>query len=542
MLTCDDIHEVRSNSIERAMSDANQNVTTPCERLLRLTAAAMILGLGTIAYRALLDYDPTAADRDLSPGDAAFFSPSGNHPFFVYGIAAWILFQRRERFFGAMGSPSSIAPGAALLGGSALVCSWAYYVQAPDLLAVSMVLTCLGLSWWLGGGEALRLALLPALVLLALIPMPSVLVNALVYELQLATSTISVGILNAVGLEAVQAADQFAVGGRVFQVIESCSGIRSIQTLLLTAILMQEIFYRSRRQSMLLVMMAPLLGFAINEIRVLTLVFNPYSELASVHTAQGLLMLIIGILLLAGLDVFLSRWIPAEPENTARTRRRIALPRLALSTVAVGLVAASSLVAPSRNISRDLDWNPHDIPLRISGWRSQPLKLDRQYLGSTTFSKDANRRFHNGDEFIDVFAGVSERGRRSSSVISPKTLVLGTGRSSTAEAPFSVGPGAPEATAATILTRDGLRRVVRWHANVSTLARETFRALLALDRGPGRRPGLPQVIRLSTPITGQQEIEAADSRLRTFGRNLLAEIAVLEARTRVNWRQQAQPL
>lgn len=519
------------------MSDANQNVTNRLKRWLCMAAA---LGLGAVAYRALLDYDPSAVGRDLSGGDAAFFSPSANHPLFVYAIAAWILFDRRERFFGAMGSPSSIVPGSVLLGGAALVCSWSYYVQAPDLLAVSLALCGLGLSWWLGGGEAMRAASLPALVLLALIPMPSVLVNALVYELQLATSTISVGILNAIGLEAVQAADRFAVSGRVFQVIESCSGIRSIQTLLLTAILFQEIFYRSRKQSMLLVALAPMLGFAINEIRVLTLVFNPYSELASVHTAQGLLMLIVGILLLTGLDVLLARWIPAEPKTAAGRPRTIALPQLVLSTAAIGLLAASSLIAPSPNISRELDWNPHDIPLRISGWRSKPLKLDRQYLGSTTFSKDANRRFHRGNEFIDVFAGVSERGRRSSSPISPKTLLLGTGRTSTAEEPFSLGPRTPEATAATILTQEGLHRVIRWHANISTLARESFRALLALDRGPGRRPGLPQVIRLSTPIMGQQGIEAADSRLRSFGRDLLAEIAVLEARVRENQRRRTQ--
>jgi exosortase len=529
-----------STSIARAMSDAKPNVSSLRDRGLRLAAVAAILGLGTIAYRALLDYDPTAASRDLGGGDAAFFSSSGNSPFFVYSIAAWILFDRRERLFGALGSPALLAPGAALIAGAALVCSWAYYVQAPDLLAVSLMLACLGLSCWLGGGEGLRAALLPSLVLLALVPIPAVLVNAVVHQLQLVTSTLSVAILHAIGMEAAQVADQFAANGRVFQVIESCSGIRSIQTLLLSAILYQELFYRSRVQSVLLVVLAPFVGFVVNQIRVMTLVFNPYSDLASVHVAQGLLMLVVGILLIAALDALLSRWIPARPRRAARVRSPVALPRLALAAAATGVIAASSFVAQSPNIERELEWNPHDIALNLSGWSSQPLKLDRLYLGSTTFSKDANRRFQLGDEFVDVFAGVSERGLRSSSPLSPKTLVLGSGRKSTAEEPFTLEAGGPAVTAVIIGTHEGLRRVILWQEDVGTLGQESLRALLALDRGPNRRPGMPQIIRLSTPIAGSEELEAADSRLRSFGRQLLAEIERLEERVRRSGRQRAQ--
>jgi hypothetical protein len=135
---------------------------------------------------------------------------------------------------------------------------------------------------------------------------------------------------------------------------------------------------------------------------------------------------------------------------------------------------------------------------------------------------------------------VSERGRRLSSPISPKTLVLGTGVASSAQEPFSIGPGAPAATAATVRGREGSHRVVRWYADVRSLGSETLRALLALDRGPGRRPGLPHVIRLSTPIAGPAEIEAADSQLRSFAGNLLAAIARLEERTHEQERRQAE--
>jgi len=515
------------------MTDASHSVSSQRERLLRRAALVTIFGLGTIAYRALLDYDPSSANRTLSGGDAVFFSPSGNAPFFVYSVSAWIFFHRRARFFSALGLPAPLAPGVALVAGAVLVCAWAYYVQAPDLLAASLSLACLGASWWLGGREVLRVALLPALVLLALIPIPAVLINEAVHRLQLATSTISVGLLKAAGLEAVQAADLFAVGERVFQVIESCSGIRSSQTLLLSAILYQEIFYRSRRQSVLLVVLAPLLGFFVNQIRVITLVFNPYSGQATVHSAQGVVMLVVGILLITALDKLLSHWMSAEPQEPIRQASGpVALPRLAITAAASGLLAAASFTPSSASTEQGLAWNPHDIPLNLSGWRSEPLQLDRQFLGSATFDKDANRRFRLGDDSIDVFAGVARRGRRVSSLITPKTLTLGTGRMPSAQEAFPLGPGAPAATAATIRSHEGLQRVVRWHTNVDTLGRETLRALLALDRGTTRRPGMPHVIRLSTPIAEPGKLQAADTRLRDFARDLLAAIERLKKRTR----------
>ena len=507
------------------------------KQIFRLVAAAAILGLGAFAYRMLFDYDPSTTRRGLEGSDAAFFSPTGNNPFFVYTIAAWISFRRREFFFRASRSKTSLAIGGILVASAAALSAWAYHVQAPDLLIGSLALASLGLHTWLAGHEGFRAALLPSLVLLALIPLPAVFVNSLVYKLQITTATLSVEILNAIGFEAAQAADMFTVGGRIFQVIESCSGMRSTQTLLLSAILYQEISYRSRTQSIILVLLAPIVGFAINEVRVLTLVFSPYSNLAVVHAAQGMAMLVVGIFLIAGLDSLLSRWIRAAPLQTPTNQERVAPTQICLATIGMACIALSSLVTPSANIVGKLAWNPHDIPLRILEWRSEPLKLDRSYMGSSTFSKEANRRFLRDGDRIDLFAGLNERGRRSSNTLTPKTLTLGPGRVANRVEKFVLDPAAPSATATTLRSHEGLHRVVLWHSNVGSLAQEGFRALLGLDRGPEPRAGMPYVIRLSTPIASIHEIGAADARLREFALALREEISTLTERVRKIHRQ-----
>ena len=523
----------------RAMSDSNPETMKTSDRLIRFGAVTAALGLGLLAYRALLDFDPTAADRHLRGGDAAFFSPSGNHPVFVYAIAVLIGLQRHRQFLGALGSGTSWGAGLLFFAGAIGLCAWSTFVDAPDLLVASLSLACLGVASTVAGSEGLRLAALPALVLLALIPIPPALLDELVYDLQIMTSTLSVWILQTVGVEAVQVADRFAAGDRIFQVIESCSGIRSTQTLTLTAVLLQEIFYRSRIQSLVLVGMAPLVGFAINEVRVLTLVANPYSDFAAVHAAQGLTMLVVGIVVLSGLDVALSRWLPAEPERPIGEPKRIAGSRLATLVAATGVLVLASGVERSAHVEQELEWNPVDIPLRLGDRRSKALQVDREYLGSTTFTQDANRRFRTADDFVDVFVGVNERGRRSAAHLSPKIPTLGTGRIAGPSESLALGAGLPEAEVMTVRTLQGRERVVLWRAHALSRGMEVLRELLALDRGPGRREGMPHVIRLSTPIADSSNLSSDDSKLREVALDLLAAIDVLEARTLENRRRRA---
>ena len=42
------------------------------------------------------------------------------------------------------------------------------------------------------------------------------------------------------------------------------------------------------------------MGAAVNFVRVLSLMLNPEGEMAAVHTAQGILMTVVGVLVLAG--------------------------------------------------------------------------------------------------------------------------------------------------------------------------------------------------------------------------------------------------
>jgi len=164
--------------------------------------------------------------------------------------------------------------------------------------------------------------LFPAGFLILSIPPPAVLINQVIYPLQLPTATSTLWILDQWGFAVSQQSDLILTPTKLFQVIESCSGLRSMETLTMSALLYGELFYRHRAQVVILFLSVPAISFVANQVRVLSIILNPFSEIASVHTAQGIVVLVGGVLALALLDRIL-RWVLPEPANP-RPRPRVA--------------------------------------------------------------------------------------------------------------------------------------------------------------------------------------------------------------------------
>ena len=116
-------------------------------------------------------------------------------------------------------------------------------------------------------------------------------------------------------------------GERLFQVIETCSGLRSIFVLTTLAVGWLCFFPTRRLPAALLILSAPVIAYFVNTLRVLSLVLNPGSDLASIHSLQGVGIFLLGLLILYGVDSLLRR-IPGgneaqigEPETALPPRR-----------------------------------------------------------------------------------------------------------------------------------------------------------------------------------------------------------------------------
>src|SRR5690606_22529576 len=265
-----------------------------------------------------------AAARSGAPEAEAFmFEPSASSPTLVFAATLWMLARRWHWLRASLGAPPRRLLGSAALAASGALAAWAWAVAVPAFLLPSLSFLLVGAGLWLGGTAALRVLWLPALFILFAYPMPVAIVNHVVYPLQLAVAKTTSWILGLGGSEVLTEGDRLAFRGVVFQVIESCSGLRGTETILMSSVLYVELFHQTRLRSALIVAGAPVIGLLANQVRVLTIVLNPYSQIAAVHTAQGLVMIVLAVLMLAVWDALLGRILPAPgPPRRARLPER----------------------------------------------------------------------------------------------------------------------------------------------------------------------------------------------------------------------------
>lgn len=266
------------------------------------------VGLALLAYHDLVQLSPRISVTDEV--EEWFFLPNDTAPAAVVGMALWLLFRRWERLRALVPQSGPVWLTIGLLAGSAAILGWATLTGAEGLLAPSLSLTALGLGCLHAGLPAVRVLLLPAGFLLFAVPVPPPLVNEIVFSLQLWSAQYAGWLLFLLGIPALVVGDVISQPDETFRVIETCSGFRSCVTLIMLSILLVDLFGRRGLHALLLVASAPLVGFALNGFRVLGLILNPYSQLATVHALQGTVILLGGLVLLVGIDGVLAR-VPA---------------------------------------------------------------------------------------------------------------------------------------------------------------------------------------------------------------------------------------
>jgi exosortase/archaeosortase family protein len=359
--------------------------------------------------------------------------------------------------------------------------------------------------WLWRGAAAVRVAALPLAFLLFAMPIPASALNELIFWLQIATAEIAGHFLYLLEIPHFVAGEQIRRTEHVFTVIETCSGLRSIQTLTMVSVLMMDLFRRPPRHAWLVVLAAPPVAFFLNGIRALLLILNPYSEVIAIHNLQGVAILMTGLVLIFLWDGLLERVLPlpspragAPAASPKAPRPRPPAPPALVLTLAIASVL--SLWIPR--------WEKAPvIPIAASArfasalGISEDLPVDRRFLGSVGFQESFVRRFELGEDDVVLFFGVGRRDDRLQSPLSPKNGIPASGW--VVESEEEVVLDGDERVRARVM-RSGSRRVLayHWYRGSRGWRAEALRDLLALDRSPWRRPGEILAIRLVAPIHG----------------------------------------
>lgn len=505
----------------------------------RVVLAACAVGMA-ISFRDLGKIDE-GIDATAIGIEEALFTP-GSNPFWLIGLLALGFGVRRyRRFEVALNDPSR-----PILGSSLLVCGfslalWASFVSAPPLLLIALTLSILGGAALLGGDEGLRAARLPALFLLLALPIPTVGLNLVMYPLQLATAEATGMILRAFGSIAIVSGEYVHYRDTVFHVIESCSGVRSVMTLVMASIVYSELLDLPRLRSLCLVLSAPIVGLILNQLRILTIIFNPHSEVVGVHTTQGIVTIVVGVVVLAlidwGLERMLARSADAPPhrpdldagiKQVSESRR----PYLLLAA-ATGLAGASLLIqpwVPPEDTAKSVSY----FPGAWMEWREAGRRqVDRKDLGSVGYDKCMVRRYYRDPDYTEIMMCTDRRLEGGNRMLSDKLVRSGPGWEidRTRRLQSIVRPDA-DPVELRVQMRGSERQVVAsMRAGVEATWIELLRGALWLDRGPLHRSRRAVVVRVSSDVADDQvSLDRALSAVTDFVNDFDAPLAEFGAR------------
>jgi exosortase len=164
-----------------------------------------------------------------------------SHGLLIPFIIGYILWSERARLEGATKRPSLVWGGALVVG--ALLMLWAGTAGAELFMQrTSLVVMLAGITIYLWGWHILRLALVPLLLLALAIPIPAIIFNQIAFPLQLFASRCAVWAMRAFDIPVLRQGNIIELMPlnssvtKKLEVVEACSGIRSLMTLMTLAV------------------------------------------------------------------------------------------------------------------------------------------------------------------------------------------------------------------------------------------------------------------------------------------------------------------
>lgn len=473
-----------------------------------------------------------AWDRERVEGDF-FFDTYHASPEVILLVVAVVLWQRRALIGRTIGTGAERPVlGLTGIGLAATLYGWAHFTRADDLMVTSLAVFGAALGVALGGTSLFR-AMGPTLALLLLIlPLPPTLMNWLTVQLQ-SVSTEAAAVIATPMLGEVSTTGDIVLAGRhAFHVIESCSGLRAIWTLVMAALVYGEVWPCHIRRRVTLVLIAVPIAVGVNALRIVAIMLSVDSAFAENHSIQGIVALVVGILVLHAIHLVLEALDRLRPRGRQAVITsgqeytpggRAAPSPAVVGTILVVLIAMNAvrLLAPR--------WEPpaHPeswslvLPRRIPPFEARRLPLDDDYMGSIGYDRYVHRAYletgRSPEEAVRILAAYQNRLDRSRSILSPRWRRPGAAFEIHEEW-VTVIDGLPSPVSATLSSRGQEWRITySWYEESQGFLEETLRSAMAIDHSPWRRTTGVLAVRVDTTLpAGMGGRVAASRRLEHF--------------------------
>ena len=189
-----------------------------------------------------------------------------SHGFFVPIAFFWMLWRQRQELETVKVSPRWWGILIVLMALAQLA---AGTMGAENFVAHSSLLTLLcGITLFLFGAEMLKRVAFPIAWLLFMIPLPSIIFYSITFPLQLLASKLAVGILDLLRVPNVCEGNVIYLANFTAGVVEACSGIRSLVSMLAFAVLIGYLLNLTVRSRWILALTSVPIALGMNAARI----------------------------------------------------------------------------------------------------------------------------------------------------------------------------------------------------------------------------------------------------------------------------------
>ncbi len=247
--------------------------------------------------------------------------PDMGHGFFVPVIAGYIAWQKRSEL---------TEPAKANWWGLAIIL-WAAFQLCIGTLGAEIflqrtafVISLIGVVLLVGGTKYLKIFGFPLFLLFFMVPIPAIIYNQLTFPLQLIASSAAENAISLLQIPVIREGNVLELAEQKLNVVEACSGIRSLLTLTFLSLVYG--YFLERRTWLRVVLFCSTIPIAIianaGRVTLTGVVANIKPELAEglFHEAQGWVIFMVALVFLIALHqgilgILKIREIRSEPRD-----------------------------------------------------------------------------------------------------------------------------------------------------------------------------------------------------------------------------------
>lgn len=225
-----------------------------------------------------------------------------SHGFFIPLIGAYAIWADREQLAATPRRPQLTLGGLVMLAAACLLFLGVLGAELY-LTRLSLLLSLVGLTLYFGGMAWLRRLIFPIGLLLLALPVPSIIFNQIALPLQLIASDYAARVIKLCGIPVLREGNVIELAQMKLQVVEACSGIRSLVSLATLAVVYANFFEQRRRRRIVIVLAVVPIAIIANAARVAgTGIMAHYWGVKAaegfMHSFSGWLVFFVAVLLL----------------------------------------------------------------------------------------------------------------------------------------------------------------------------------------------------------------------------------------------------